>query len=672
LTIVSTGSASAAPPIRTDANAGATSRMAAFTAAAQELHVPLNVLLATSYNETRWEGHDGKPSFAAGYGPMNLVNLTQADLDTAGWSGDDERQNDLLTAASMHTLAPAAALIDQSVTAVETDSTQNIRAGAALLASYEKQYDHGKLPGNASDWYVAVARYSQSSEPKEAQLFADAVYSTIRSGQSATTQDGQTITEAPQSVHPDRGSVSRLGLTGTVPPANPVMDPPQLPNGKVECPKSLGCTYSPDGYWQYDPNDKGYYGDHDLATRGNTSQGADMQIRYITLHDNEETADGTEWLFHDPTYLASAHYEVNSGTGHVTQLMPVEDVAWDSANPSFYQHSVGIEQEGYAIEGATWYSEAMYRSTATLVKYLATKYHIPLDRQHILGHDNIPGDYEAGIASQHWDPGPYWDWSHFMALLGAPVHQDAPSTSDVVTIDPRFATNKQVVTGCEPIQDLTPFPGPYHGDETCTDATAVPQPKQSVSTVWLHTQPSASSPLAADPYLDTSGTGSIRADDWGDTASTGEQFVVAGHQGDWTAIWYAGQKVWFDNPSGSARTAVPTKARYVITPKPGLASIPIYTTVYPEASAYPAAFVAAYGGVPRTQTARTKYTIPAGQSYVAGGPADDADWYYAANIDGSAPFDQTDFVGTTKYYEITYNHREAFVNAADVDVTSSN
>ena len=306
-----------------------------------------------------------------------------------------------------------------------------------------------------------MARYAQSSETKEAQVFADSVYATIRTGQSATTQDGQTIVEAPDPhVRPDRSTVTELGLTGTVPPANPVMNPPQLPGNKPECPTVLRCTYPPAGYWQYDPNDKGYYGDHDLATRGNVSQGADMQIRYITLHDNEETADGTEWLFHDPTYLASAHYEVDSGNGHVTQLIPVEDVAWDCANQSFYQHSIGIEQEGYAIDGATWYSDAMYRSTATLVKYLAAKYHIPLDRAHILGHDNIPGGSNGGIATQHWDPGPYWDWGYFMSLLGAPVHQTAAANSDVVTIDPRFATNKQTVTGCQPIQDFTRSPAP--------------------------------------------------------------------------------------------------------------------------------------------------------------------------------------------------------------------
>ena len=53
---------------------------------------------------------------------------------------------------------------------------------------------------------------------------------------------------------------------------------------------------------------------------------------------------------------------------------------------------------------------------------------------------------------------------------------------------------------------------------------------------------------------------------------------------------------------------------------------------------------------------------------MASGPAVATDSYFAIYYDGSAPYDQHDFVGKTKVYEIVYNHRVAFVNAADVDV----
>ena len=46
----------------------------AFAAAAREFHIPESVLLAVSYNESRWESHAG-PSTGGGYGVMHLVDL---------------------------------------------------------------------------------------------------------------------------------------------------------------------------------------------------------------------------------------------------------------------------------------------------------------------------------------------------------------------------------------------------------------------------------------------------------------------------------------------------------------------------------------------------------------------------------------------------------------------
>ena len=428
-----------------------------FAAAAAKYHVPVEVLLGVSYQESLWEENNGQPRYAGGYGPMNLTDLTQALLTKDGFGGDAQRTSDLLTAPALHTLPAAASLAGLSGTAVETTVAANIQAGAALLASYEKKYSYGQLPADPSDWYVAAAAYSQGAEPYVAQQFADAVSATIQAGVTRTTKSGQVVTlPADPSVHPEPWTIGRLHLTNVIiPPANPVMDPPQI--AKPECPASLHCIYSPSGYWQYGSS-KGYYGDHDMASRP-----ANLQIHYITLHDNEETGNTTLWLFHDPTYLASANYEVFSD-GTVVQLVPNEDIAWDSGNPAFYQHSVGIEQEGFAIHGATWYTPQMYHATATLVRYLTAKYHIPRDRAHVLGHDSVPGgNCDVCIAGQHWDPGPYWNWGLFMALIGAPIRPSAPPSSSVVTIDPNFWTNQQVVSGTEPIQDLAPYPSPYHG-----------------------------------------------------------------------------------------------------------------------------------------------------------------------------------------------------------------
>ena len=83
-------------------------------------------------------------------------------------------------------------------------------------------------------------------------------------------------------------------------------------------------------------------------------------------------------------------------------------------------HSIGVEHEGFAAQGATWYTESLYESSAALVRHLAHEYGVPLDRAHIIGHDQVPGITPANVAGMHWDPGPYWDWQHYMTLLGAP------------------------------------------------------------------------------------------------------------------------------------------------------------------------------------------------------------------------------------------------------------
>ena len=248
------------------------------------------MLLAVSYNETQWEAHGGRPSYAAGYGPMNLTDLTQADLTRDGFTSP-LRTPDLLNSPVMHTAAPAAALAGVDSATAETDDARNIRAGAALLASYEKQYNHRVLPADPSGWYVAVARYSQAAEPEVAQVFANEVYATIRSGAQRTTQDGQAIVLPPDPrIIPDRAAAARLQLAPIiVPPPDSVHDPAQLSD--PECPADLRCTYSPNGYWQYGSH-KNDYGDHDIADRPKN-----LPIRYITLHDNELTGDTTLWLF---------------------------------------------------------------------------------------------------------------------------------------------------------------------------------------------------------------------------------------------------------------------------------------------------------------------------------------------------------------------------------------
>jgi len=596
--------------------------------------VPESVLLAVSYNESRWTSNVGMSS-DGGYGLMDL--RTYQPHITSGRDGATLAP--AKRAASYYTLDQAAGLLNVSADALKTSDQQNVRGAAAVLAQEAKQLN-GTLPASVNDWYSAVAQFGGVTEVTTANSFADDVFATIKNGASLTTADGQMMNlPALPSVQPNVGSLSALGPKAA--PLNRTNAPTvQTP----ECPSTLNCRFIPAAYASDDPNDPTNYGNFDYANRP-----TDMQIKYIYIHDGEGSYDSIINHFQDPLSYVSAQYVVST-QGDITQMVANKDVSWGVANWNMNMHGINIEHEGFAAQGAAWYTPAMYKASATLVHWLASKYHIPLDRQHILGHDNIMYGTAAGQANQHWDPGPYWDWNYYMDLVGGSWLDrgaDRALTSrvrkgQVVTIAPNFAKNQPVITDCQ--------------TGTCTTL-----PKQGANFVYLHTQPNANSPLLGDPYLHTDGSaGTTQDNDWGDKAPSGFKYVVADVQGDWTGVWYSGKVGWFYNPCQAGQAAHPSDGR-TVTPRPGLSSIPVYTNAYPEAAVYPA-------DVP-VQPQSTAYSMAAGQQYVTTGEAVKSDYFYDWTWNYSAPDDHLVVVGTQKYYEITFNHHIGFVKVGDVVVS---
>ncbi|WP_236653500.1 N-acetylmuramoyl-L-alanine amidase [Streptacidiphilus melanogenes] len=663
------------------AGASGTPLSAQFADAAREFHVPLNVLMAVSYQETRWDSHHGQPSATGNYNVMGLTKVDPGDVkqpsasglaaESAEAAGDDYRirhikhpsqrtpRDQAVTPTvntadpTLHTLDAAASLIHEPTGALKTDTEQSIRGGAALLAQYEKSLTGG-LPTDPGQWFPAVARYSQSPDTKGAQLFATRVFATIRTGMSRLTADGQQVVLPASSSVTPQGRTATTGSTGTTGTTATTGATPSsfatVTTPTADCPTSLSCQYVPAAYALSDPTDPTSYGNYDVANR--PADG--IAIRYIVIHDTEASYSSTINSFSaldDPE--ASAQYVIRSSDGQVTQMVSNTDEAIHAGNKYVNVHSIGVEHEGYAISGASWYTESQYESSAALVKYLAQKYGIPLDRQHIIGHDDVPGPIDSYVAGMHWDPGTFWDWNHYMALLGAPVPSNpagAPLVAgEAVTVSIPFTTaNEPTVTNCP----------------TCAAI-----PAQPANFVYLRTSPSSSAPLLGDPYLHGTAAGTTEAADWGDKLVTGESFVVAAQQGDWTAIWYGGVKAWFYNPAGSFTAPAPAGTT-VVTTAAGATSAPVYGRAYPETSAYPADLATVAASSTQQLTPLTQYTFPAGQEYVADVPVA-GDFYYTMNINGDAPDDRTDVVGTTTYREIRYNHRIAFVNAADVRTSAT-
>jgi hypothetical protein len=488
-----------------------------------------------------------------------------------------------------------------------------------VLARYQRDAGGARDLG---DWSAAVAHYSGADDQATALRFARQVYRVMWSGEARTTNDGQRMLLRPNpSARVDAAAVARLNLP--------------VKGGRPDCPAGLGCEWLPAPYQHYGKS-PGDYGNHDLADRQQ-----DMDIDYIVIHDTEATYDTTLQLVSDPTYV-SWHYTLRSADGHIAQHVDNSDVAWHAGNWYVNMHSIGLEHEGFAATGASWYTEALYQSSATLVRFLAAKYDVPLDRAHVIGHDQIPGTVPATVRTMHWDPGPYWDWEHYFDLLGAPIAADGDGSSSVVTVAPGFDDNQQVVTGCD---------GDAATDDVC--------PAQGTNFVYLYSQPSLDAPFVTDAGLVAPGQtphpSTTYVSDIGARAAAGQRLVVAAVQGDWTEVWWLGAEAWVHNPV-SDPVLLPSRGTVVTA----TSEVPVYGRAYPEAAAYPAE-------IPYQTVTPLQYTIKPGQAFVLADGDIETDYYYAKTFRCKyVALDCTEVSGSDAYYEIWFGHRVAYVRAADV------
>lgn len=143
----------------------------------------------------------------------------------------------------------------------------------------------------------------------------------------------------------------------------------------------------------------------------NASRGL-ADVNYVVIHDIEGSYEGAISWFQNPNANVSAHYVI-ANEGDITQMVWEEDIGWHAGNWSYNEQSVGIEHEGYASDPNS-YPETMYVASAGLTRYLTDKYSIPRTRDYIIGHVEVPG-------ATHTDPGPYWQWAHYMDLVGGVV-----------------------------------------------------------------------------------------------------------------------------------------------------------------------------------------------------------------------------------------------------------
>ncbi|MEU9604624.1 N-acetylmuramoyl-L-alanine amidase [Streptomyces sp. NPDC048057] len=134
----------------------------------------------------------------------------------------------------------------------------------------------------------------------------------------------------------------------------------------------------------------------------------DYRIDRVIIHVVQGSFPTALRVFKDPGHGAATHYVVRKD-GHVAQMIRELDVAFHAGNRSFNERSVGIEHEGF-VDRPQDFTDAMYEGSARLTAGICARYEIPVDREHVMGHVEVPG-------TDHTDPGPHWDWDRYMKLV---------------------------------------------------------------------------------------------------------------------------------------------------------------------------------------------------------------------------------------------------------------
>ncbi len=572
----------------------------AFVSASHDYGVPVPLLQAICYMEGHLSNHSGTPSIDNGFGCMHLI---------------ENRRGDMLDQAASELAVPTSQL--------KLDLATNIRGGAALLRDYAHQLASPSASSQASlaNWYGAVAAYSHATTRSGALMYADGVYQLLRSGFAALADDGETIALSSQQVVPNTQTATTV--VGSALPAGCVQNA-----SAVDYPGAVDCILAPKTF------DCNTVKPHQPCNYESAHRPTDLAIDLLVIHDVEGTAQNAINVFQNPADASTAHYVVDTD-GTVYQILHESDIGYHDGNYWYNQHSIGIEHAGFDASGYRWYNAAEYLASAKLAAYLLHKYHIPLDHAHVVAHGTVPSPSATALPN-HVDPGPYWLWSYYFALIQkqgvVPLVQTLPQPH-VIVLRPASARH---LLG-------------EHGSESAAN----------YSFFKLYKGPSTrSTPLGNQADI-TDVTGNVEVElSYYVLSQTHDQ---AGSKETMYEIWYgvenqlasgrrlaSAQRVWLAAPADAVRPGQGTVVR--LTSK-GASRLLVYgcpLTRPASASLLTTALTPdPTNAMSKSPTTYVLGNAPAGSTFVSA---------YTVIEDGTSNL----------WYEINYNHRQAWVPASEV------
>ncbi len=341
-----------------------TSLDARFAAAATEFDVPVSLLKAIGYTETRWEMVEGHEEFE-GMPPAFGIMALRGDRLTRG-----------------------AALARVSAAQARTDVAANLRAAAALLSEYATAAGIDRATLDA--WAPVVARYSGiEQEAGKAQYVQAGVYAAIEEGAVVRSPRGQ--------------------IVASLAPARTAVAAPLYSMAGVQ---GIAAVDFPGAIWRPSPN-------YNARPAGDIGK-----VGMVIIHTCEGGYSGC-WSYLTTTAAGtSAHYVVNEAGTEVSQLVREADRAyhigatydcslnsstecWRNGNSSNH-FTVGIEHGGYASQ--TSFPAAQIDLSARLSCDISQGHNVPRDIYHFVAHGKLQ-------PYNRTDPGPNWPWTTYLSKI---------------------------------------------------------------------------------------------------------------------------------------------------------------------------------------------------------------------------------------------------------------
>jgi N-acetyl-anhydromuramyl-L-alanine amidase AmpD len=291
----------------------------------------------------------------------------------------------------LDTLALGARLVASTEDALRADTVLGTRAGALVLASLGATND-------PSTWRGALEQLA-GMDDSSARDYATRVLAIVHSGGEFQADGGELVHVAP---HADV----------VVDSAVPRIDAPQASDYPGAIWFTTSCT---------NKCDVGRPLGHASVNR-------------IVIHDTEGGWNASVATLQNDSGK-SVHYIIDADGSRVGQFRPETDTTWHAGNYYYNETSIGIEHVGYASKT---YTKELYAASEALVKDIRTRWSVPIDRHHIVGHyqipdgtvmsessapcldtlDNCETSASYGGADNHRDPGYNWQWCEYMEALG--------------------------------------------------------------------------------------------------------------------------------------------------------------------------------------------------------------------------------------------------------------